>query len=48
MTAYFTGQIQAAFWFVALAMFTSGALLWWLGEETHPRLSLSRPEKPRE
>lgn len=48
LTAYFTGQIQAAFWFVALAMFTSGALLWWLGEETHPLLSLSRPEKPRE
>jgi MFS family permease len=48
LTAYFTGQIQAAFWFVALAMFTSGALLWWLGEETHPLLSLSRPEKPRD
>ena len=39
LTAHFTGQVEAAFIFVALAMFASGALLWWLGEETHPRLN---------
>lgn len=39
ITAHFTGQVEAAFIFVAFAMFTSGALLWWLGEETHPRLN---------
>ena len=39
LAAHFTGQMQAAFWFVALSMFASGALLWWLGEETHPRLN---------
>ncbi len=37
--AHLTGHIQTAFWFVALSMFASGALLWWLGEETHPRLN---------
>ncbi|MGZ8292673.1 MAG: MFS transporter [Telluria sp.] len=39
LAAHFTGQVEAAFIFVALAMFASGALLWWLGEETHPRLN---------
>lgn len=39
LAAHFTGQMQAAFWFVAISMFASGALLWWLGEETHPRLN---------
>lgn len=39
LAAYFSGQMHAAFWFVAIAMFASGALLWWLGEETHPRLN---------
>ncbi len=39
LAAHFSGQIQAAFWFVAVAMGLSGALLWWLGEETHPRLN---------
>lgn len=43
LAAHFTGQMGAAFWFVALSMFASGALLWWLGEETHPRLN---PETP--
>jgi MFS family permease len=38
LTAHFTGQVEAAFWFVALSMLVSGLLLWWLGEETHPRL----------
>jgi hypothetical protein len=31
--------MEAAFWFVALSMFASGALLWWWGEETHPLLN---------
>lgn len=39
LAASWSGQLQAAFWFVALAMFASGALLGWLGEETHPRLN---------
>lgn len=42
LAAHFTGQMQAAFWFVAASMFASGALLWWLGEETHPRLNPAR------
>lgn len=42
LAAHFTGQMQAAFWFVAACMFASGALLWWLGEETHPRLNPAR------
>lgn len=33
------GDIVSAFWFVALSMFGSGAVLWWFGEETHPRLN---------
>lgn len=39
LTAHFTGQMEAAFWFVALSMLASGALLGWWGEETHPRLN---------
>lgn len=39
LAAYFSGQMQAAFWFVAVSMFASGTLLWWLGEETHPCLN---------
>lgn len=39
LAAHFTGQMESAFWFVAVSMFASGALLWWLGEETHPRLN---------
>lgn len=38
LTASLTGTVEAAFWFVALAMLASGAVLFWLGEETHPRL----------
>ena len=34
-----TGHIESGFWFVAIAMFLSGLLLWWRGEETHPRLN---------
>ena len=39
LTATLTGGAVAAFWFVALSMFASGAVLLWLGEETHPRLN---------
>jgi MFS family permease len=39
MAAHFAGAMDAAFWFVAVSMFLSGALLWWFGEETHPRLN---------
>ena len=39
LVAQFSGQITAAFWFVALAMFASAALLWMWGEETHPRMN---------
>jgi MFS family permease len=39
LVAHFSGQMEAAFWFVAVSMFASGALLWWWGEETHPRLN---------
>lgn len=39
LAAHFSGQMEAAFWFVALSMFVSGALLWWFGEETHPRIN---------
>lgn len=39
LTAHFTGQVEAAFWFVALSMGVSGAVLWWMGDETHPRLN---------
>ncbi len=39
IAAHFSGQMEAAFWFVAISMFVSGGLLWWFGEETHPRLN---------
>jgi len=39
LTAHFTGQMEAAFWFVTASMFVSGGLLWLFGEETHPRLN---------
>ncbi|OYU29727.1 MAG: MFS transporter [Comamonadaceae bacterium PBBC2] len=42
LVAHFSGQMQAAFWFVAVSMFASGAVLWWLGAETHPRLNPAR------
>jgi hypothetical protein len=31
--------MEAAFWFVAISMFLSGLLLWFFGEETHPKLN---------
>jgi len=33
------GRIESAFWFVAIAMLLSGAVLYHWGEETHPRLN---------
>ncbi|MBN9428131.1 MAG: MFS transporter [Burkholderiales bacterium] len=33
------GRLEAASWFVAIAMLVSGALLYHWGEETHPRLN---------
>ena len=39
IAAHFTGAMDAAFWFVATSMFISGTVLWWFGEETHPRLN---------
>ncbi|MNZ51255.1 multidrug resistance protein D [compost metagenome] len=42
LTAHLSGQMEAAFWFVALSMLVSGALLAWLGEETYPRLTAAR------
>jgi len=39
IVAHTTGQMESAFWFVAIAMALSGALLWWWGEETHPQLN---------
>ena len=43
LTAHFTGALDTAFWFVAGSMLVSGLLLWWFGEETHPRLN-PRPQ----
>ncbi|MBC7183131.1 MAG: MFS transporter, partial [Marinobacter sp.] len=34
-----TGAVTSGFWFVAIAMFLSGALVMLWGEETHPRLN---------
>jgi hypothetical protein len=39
LAASLMGAAEAAFWFVAISMFVSGAVLFWLGEETHPRLN---------
>lgn len=33
------GRLESAFWFVAVAMLVSGAVLYRWGEETHPRLN---------
>ncbi len=39
LAAHLTGGVEAGFWFVALAMFGSGAVVMVWGEETHPRLN---------
>ena len=45
VAAHLIGALEAAFWFVAVAMGLSGALLWWWGEETHPRLNATALER---
>jgi MFS family permease len=37
--AHVSGNMNAGFWFVAIAMFLSGLIVWLWGEETHPRLN---------
>jgi MFS family permease len=37
--AYASGAIASGFWLVAIAMIASGCVVWWFGEETHPRLN---------
>ena len=39
LVAQYSGNMEAAFWFVAISMLVSGAVLAWFGEETHPRLN---------
>lgn len=34
-----TGIVETGFWFVTIAMFVSGLLVWIMAEETHPRLN---------
>lgn len=46
LAAHLTGAMEAAFWFVALSMFASGAVLFVWGEETHPRLNPAVHSKP--
>lgn len=41
LAASLTGAAEPAFWFVAISMFVSGFILFWLAEETHPRLNPS-------
>ncbi|MCL5422858.1 MAG: MFS transporter [Nitrospirae bacterium] len=44
LVANMSGAISSGFWFVSIAMFLSGALVWFLGEETHPRLNPAQPQ----
>jgi len=37
--AHLSGAVTGGFWFVAIAMFLSGALVMAWGEETHPQLN---------
>ena len=39
LVANLSGAIGSGFWFVGIAMFLSGGIVWVLGEETHPRLN---------
>ena len=39
LVANLAGTIASGFWFVALSMLLSGFVVWWIGEETHPRLN---------
>jgi len=45
LAAQFTGQMVSAFWFVSVSMFISGAVLWWLAEESHPQLNPRAAER---
>ena len=47
MAAHFSGQMETAFWFVALSMFASDSLLLLWGEETHPRLNPASEDASR-
>jgi MFS family permease len=42
LVANTTGIIDTGFWFVTIAMFVSGLLVWIMAEETHPRLNPAR------
>ncbi len=46
ITAHFSGTVDTAFWFVAISMFLSGAVLLIFGEETHPRFNSARIDRP--
>lgn len=46
LVAHLTGAIEAGFWFAALSMFASGAVLFRWGEETHPRLNSATKDPP--
>ncbi|MGC9456748.1 MAG: MFS transporter [Halothiobacillaceae bacterium] len=46
LVAWAFDGISAGFWFVTLAMFLSGALVWLWGEETHPRLNPAVVDRP--
>ena len=39
LVASATGSIESGFWFVAIAMLLSSGVLWFWGEETHPKLN---------
>ncbi len=39
LVARASGHMETAFWFVVIAMFISGAIVQFWGEETHPRLN---------
>ncbi|MDO9318551.1 MAG: MFS transporter [Gammaproteobacteria bacterium] len=45
LVAQYSGNMEAAFWFVAISMLVSGAVLAWFGEETHPRLNPAGSDK---
>ncbi len=42
LAAHWAGAVTAGFWFVFAAMMISGAIVWLLGEETHPGLNPER------
>jgi len=44
LVAQMTGALEPAFWFVAVSMLASGAVLFYWGEETHP--TLKQPSRP--